>query len=460
MIPVVLLILFGFACVWLILGGLKRRGGIFEYSFLAGCGLFGLLFMQAVGIVRNPGMAPEAGVCKALIMSSLCTAALYLGWMAPMRTQRAPSSPSSPISGKWLYRIGVACILLGLYGAVKLAGLKGGVMGLNAAPGRHIVIFRGLPVMYVFFSCYSYLGLVLVTLTALRLRSWLLAAPAAVPVVVSLGNIVLSGRRSEFVLLGVALGCALFFGRNVAPARGVALALAPLAMAAMFVAPEYRSNTLSGRWGNVRQISTSNTIQHVLSGSEQEFWSMAYLTEITDTQGLYQFGVGFYNTFVQYFVPRLIVGTDFKDNLYVDAPNVGTQANSLGWVIPEGMVPTGPFSVFEQFWYFGAACYFFLARWLKRHWIRALAGDFWSQVVYAVTVTFAVSAVTNDFFSIYNPVFMFIVPVTVLSRMRGSMRQMAQSYAYSAPVRSQPSTKPQSPTRPVLTKRAQQGQNL
>ena len=432
MISYVLLALFGASCLWLTADGLKRRGGIFEFSFLGGCGLFGFLFAQGVGVVSNAGMAPEAGVCKALIMSTLCAAALYFGWKMPLPKQ--PVNPFRlPFSMKWMYRIGVACIIVGTYGSIKLAGLFGGVLAVNAAPSRHAVVFRGLPVLYVFLSVYSYLGLILVTLTALRLRSWLHAAPAALPILHSLGDIVLAGRRTEFVLLGLILGCVLYFSRRVAPPRMLAVVLVSLAMLAMFLAPAYRSRTTARRWGQLGQISVSETMQRVFSGTEGEFWTEAYLMEVADTQGLYQFGMGFYNTFVKYFVPKLIVGEEFKQKLFVDVPTALTAPNRFGWTVPYGMVPTGPFSVFEQFWYFGAACFFFLARWMKRLWIRALAGDFWSQVIYSVTLTYAVAAVTTDFFSIYNPLFMFILPVTALTAITGSMRLMAEPYA-GAPI--------------------------
>ena len=432
MIPLVLLFLFGASCLWLIVDGLKRRGGIFEFSFLAGCGLFGFLFAQAIGVVSSPGLAPEAGICKSLIMSMLCVAAIYFGWKMPLPKQHVNTS-RAPFSLKWMYRCGVACVIAGTYGSVKLAGLTGGVLGLNAVQGRHALVFRGLPVLYVFLSVYSYLGLILVTLTALRLRSWLHALPAALPVLHSLANIVLAGRRTEFVLLSLIVGCVLYFSRRVAPPRMLAVALMPLAMLAMFLAPAYRSRTTAGRWGQLGQISTSETLHDVFSGTEGEFWTEAYLMEVADTQGLYQFGMGFYNTFVKYFVPKLIVGEEFKQKLFVDAPSALTASNRFGWTVPYGMVPTGPFSVFEQFWYFGAACFFFLARWMKRHWVRALAGDFWSQVVYSVTLTYAVAAVTTDFFSIYNPLFMFILPVTALTAITGSMRLMAEPYA-GAPI--------------------------
>jgi len=430
-IPYVLLILFGCSCVWLVLDGLKRRGGMFEFSFLAGCGLFGFLFVQAIGVVRNPGMAPEAGVWKALIMSTLCAAAVYLGWKSPAQARTAPR-PTSPFVLKWMYRCGIVCIIVGLVGNLGLARLSGHILGAGSATGRQAIVFRGIPVMYYFLSVYGYLGLVLVASIALRLRSWLLALPAVVPLIFAFGNVVIAGRRNEFVLVGVAVGSLLYFARDVAPPRLLAVALAPLAIAAMFLAPVYRNNTLTGRWDENRNISVSESLSRVVSGSEGEFWTEAYEMEISDTEHKFQFGLGFYNTFVANFVPKLIVGDEFKEKLFVPVPSTARDDNHLGWVIPFGMVPTGPFSVFEQFWYFGAACYYFLAKWLKRHWIRAKAGDFLSALTYSVTVTAAVFAVTNDFFAIYI-VFMFVVPLNLLARMQMSMRGTALASGYAAP---------------------------
>jgi hypothetical protein len=447
-ITFVLLALFGLACLWLIVDGMRHRGGIFEFGFLAGSGLFGFLFPEALGVVRSPAMAPEAGVWKALVMSALCAVAVYLGWKAPVRAQRAAPS-RLPFTMKWMYRCGVACIIAGLYGTVKLIELRGGVLGINAFEGSHPLVFQGLPVMYVFFQVYGYLGLVLVALIALRLRSWLLAIPLAVPLSFSLANIVFAGRRGELMLLCIASGCVLYFARNITPARLLGVALAVLATLAVFLAPAYRGRTTTGNWGQVRQISTSDTMHDVLSGERNEFWSMAYLMEIADTQGLYQFGAGFYNAFVGMFVPKLIVGDDFKAKLFLNVPTARTAENDFGWVMPYGMVPTGPYTVFEQFWYFGVACYFFLARWMKRHWVRAREGDFWSQVVYSATIFFAVVAVVNDFYAVLSALIMFILPLKVLTALQASVRQVARPYCYAPAPRPWPRAQPSSPRNPL-----------
>jgi len=214
-------------------------------------------------------------------------------------------------------------------------------------------------------------------------------------------------------------------------------------MLAMFLAPAYRRNSqLGGNTEQIKQISVSDALQHVLSGTEAEFWTGAYEMEIADTERMFQGGIGFYNTFIQYFVPKLFVGADFKQKLFIPVRSARYSDNHLSWIYPYGMVPTGPFSVFEQFWYFGVLCYYFLARWLKKHWLRALAGDFYSQVVYSVTITYAVASVANDFYAIYAPLFMFVLPFKLLIGVRGSMRRIARPYGHPGPLGSSPSTPP------------------
>jgi hypothetical protein len=434
-IALVLLALFGAACLLLIVDGLLRRGGIFEFSFLAGCGLFGFLFTQAVGVVRNPGMVPEAGVIKGLVMCCLCAFAVYLGWKAPVRAKRA-APRRFPFSLKWMHRVGIACIIVGLIGFLSLASLSGGVVAHYSTRGSYSLHWAGLPVVYWFFTVYLYLGFVLVALAALRLRSWLLLLPAAIPLAVVMANAVLLGRRNELALLVVITAGVLFFSRDFAPPRWLAVSLAPLAMAAMFILPATRKySQIGGDWDQLQQVSVSDIMGGVFTGVDGEFWSMCYLMEITDTEGRFQFGGGFYNEFVKVFVPKLLVGDTLKGKLFLDLPSAITENNRLGWVIPPGMVRSGPYSVFEQFWYFGAACFYFLARWLKGHWVRARAGDFWSQVVYCISATAAVSAVTNDVYAIYLPLFMFVIPLAAFTRWRGSMHALAQPYGYAMPGR-------------------------
>lgn len=441
---VVALALFGLACLLLIADGLRRKAGMYQFSFLAGCGLFGFLFLQAVGVVESPGMAPESGMAKALVMSILCALTVYFGWNAPLKDQRKVCSrPALPL--KWMYWCGLACIAVGLIGFVKLSELSGGVVAHYSIHGNYALEWQGLPVVYEFFVLYFYLGLVLVLLIALRLRSWLLLVPATVPLLAILANIIFLGRRTDFAWLVVTIGCLLYFTRKVTPPRALVIALLPLAVAAMFIAPAYRANSeIGANSSKIEQISLSEALSRVVSGTRAEFWTMAYLTEITDTQGLYQGGVGFYNAFVSIYVPKLIVGKKLKAELYENLPTAITAPNKYGWVIPYGMVPTGPYSVFEQFWYFGAVCFYFLARWLKRHWVRAIAGDIWSQVVYSVTVIFAVTAIVNDIYSIYVPVFMFILPMTVFTRLRAVLRQTARPYVLGETLRLRPRIRPPS----------------
>jgi hypothetical protein len=171
-------------------------------------------------------------------------------------------------------------------------------------------------------------------------------------------------------------------------------------------------------------------VREVFEGSDAEFSNAVYLVQVTEEQGIFQYGIGFYNTFVRYFVPTAIVGEEGKERLLVhvaDAGHVGPEAgvvvNRYGWAILPYIVPTGPASAFQQFWYFGAVCFYVLARCLKGHWVRAFRGDLWSQAVYTLSAPYAVSAVVNDVYAIYHPVVMFVVPGLLAMRSWAVFRQ-------------------------------------
>jgi hypothetical protein len=205
----------------------------------------------------------------------------------------------------------------------------------------------------------------------------------------------------------------LFFSRRITPPRAVIVVSAPALILAMFLVPEYRKHSqIGGEREKIREISVPATTRSVLSGIPSEFWAMTYLVDITDKEKLFQFGLGFYNRFIADFVPKLIVGEETKQSLFVRLPTAEPGVNEYGWKMPYGMVPTGPASVFQQFWYFGCLCFYFLARAMRYFWTRAVCGgDLWAQAVYAFSVAHVVAAVVNDMYAIYLPLFMFILPV-------------------------------------------------
>jgi len=407
------------SCLLLVSDAFRHRAGVLGLPFLAGVGMLGFLVPQAIGVARSPGMVPEAGLNKALVMCTLCTLALYWGWQKPARPAwfQARKQRYSPGA---LYVLGLVLLGTGLVGFFKLASLSGGIAAHFSTSGSYTLTWSGLPVMYYFFSIYLSPGLLICSLIALRMKRPLGLIPAAMAAAIQLATIVFLGRRSNTVDFLVSIGCILYFARGWAPPRSLVLAAAPLIAIAMFLAPEYRSHSeIGGDQEKLRQIDIGSTLDGVLKGTQAEFWSLCYIVQITDENRLYQYGAGFYNTFIAYFVPKLVFGEEAKANLFIPLPSVDHIANSEGWEMPYGGVSTGPGTAYKEFWFLGAACFYFLGRFMKYLWTRATnSTDVVSQAMYAMALTCSVACLTNDMYAIYVPVFMFWVPVLWLTRAR------------------------------------------
>ena len=418
----VLLTAFAASCVLLISAAFHSRAGMLHFPFLAGAGLLGFLVPQAIGIVRNPEMAPGPGIDKALLMCTLCALAIHYGWRSPIPYRWKLAARRCPLPR--MYSIGLALMAVGLAGFYKLTSLSGGIAAHYSSHGNYSLKWSGLPVVYSFLADYLVAGLALCTLAAFALKSNPRLLPPAVAVAIQLATIVFLGRRSAAVNLLVFFGCTAWFAKLWLPPRSFWIAAAPLAAIAMFLAPEYRSHSqLGADHERIKDIGVRQTLAKVFDGTPAEFWSLCHLVQITDDTGLYQYGAGLYNAFIADFVPKLLVGEDRKQALLIPMRNAEHVPNAYVWEMPYGMVSTGPGTAYREFWFFGCLYFYFLARFMRYLWTRAeTAGDLLAKAAYMLSATPAIASVTNDMCGIYGPIFTFWLPLVLLTNITAPAR--------------------------------------
>jgi hypothetical protein len=419
LLSLALLTAFAASCALLISTAFRTRAGVLHFPFLAGAGLLGFLVPQAVGLVRSPEMAPAAGVDKALLMCTLCALAIHLGWRGPVPHRWSLAARND--SPRGAYAVGLLLLAVGLTGFYKLTSLSGGIAAHYSTQGSYSLRWSGLPVVYSFLADYMVAGLALCSLAAFELKSYPRLVPPAVAVAIQLATIVFLGRRSVAVNLLVCFGCTAWFAKRWLPPRWLWIAATPLAAIAMFLAPEYRVHSEIGADNErIKDIDVRQTMTNVFDGARAEFWSLCHLVQITDDTALYQYGAGLYNTFIAYFVPKLLVGKDGKHALFIPVANAEHVPNDYGWDMPYGMVSTGPGTAYREFWFFGCLYFYFLARFMRYLWTRAeTAGDLLAKAAYMLSATPAIASVTNDMCAIYGPVFTFWLPLVVLAKIAG-----------------------------------------
>jgi hypothetical protein len=359
--------------------GFARRERILQYPTLAGAAW--LLFMapQALGVLRNPTSVPDmaladGGLEMALGMSVLCAAMGWLGYMLPWGRKGSGFFNAVHYSGRRTLQASLALLAVGLVGFHKLAGLTGGWVSLFSTEGSYALEWRGLPVAYTFFAWALFPALYLLLVSALAGRNWIGWVAAAVGSLPVLATVIFLGRRSQAIFFILIVLLALLFARGWAPPRSVAVA-GMLAMAtAIVVAPEYRSHSQIGAdWGEMRYINPQGMVHSVVGGEGYSEFQFA-VVQLAATNRFKEFGLGrgFYNTLVRYWVPRLLVGDEVKESLFVEAPDCGMQTYAAyQWSPGYGSNPTGINDAFCEFWFFGALLYLAIGVGFRHLWDRA-----------------------------------------------------------------------------------------
>ena len=105
----------------------------------------------------------------------------------------------------------------------------------------------------------------------------------------------------------------------------------------------------------------------------------------------FDFGAFHWNTIVYNFVPAQIVGRGIKDALTIEVQEPFDRNYSPA----SGSTATGLTDAFASFWYFGALKFFLIAYLLARIYRSAMAGWALPQIIYILTITPAMHAVTH-----------------------------------------------------------------
>ncbi len=395
----IFLITLGASALLLIIRPLLERGGILHYPAVAGIGSMGLLFVQALGIMSDPDMVPPGSLPKALLMCTLCNVAIYAGWYwKPSQSWRRETAWRYPMIR--VYWAGIAVLAVGAFGVLRLTALEGGIIR-SLSVDKEVSTWSGLPVIYLFFACFSQAGVAMIICAAMRMRDSLWRVAPAVPfVLLQAASVVFGGRRTVLVELAVFALCILWFWRGYTPPKLIVFAGAAVVIAAIYIFPIIRDEfQIGAEHTKIDQFSLSETSRNVLAGEQTEFWEAVYLIQITDVDDQCMMGAGIYNLAISLFVPKILVGgVDAKAKLYSTAPSPGNSgANSYGWTAPEGVHQTGPASVFTQFSYFGAILFGLLARAMRYLWVRASEEDDpMAQCLYLLFLPAAIAALTSD----------------------------------------------------------------
>ncbi len=412
-----LLAIYAFTCAALLWDGWKRPNPFVELTFLTGAASSAVLLPQAVGLALAGGVVPETALWKACAMAALSNGALLAGWRwhrpapAPAPTRRMPDPRVLHRAFRW----GALFVAAGLAASFALASVTGGLFGQFTSEGAYAVEWRGMPVVWAFFVSFLITGMVLAALAALRLRSRaMLLVPIAAAVLPVCWVLLLNRRNVAAALFTSAAGVLAFASRRSIP-RWTAPALLAGGLALAFVFPALRGNDfVRGDFTRLRELDLGQAIAAGTVSPDGEFTHLACGIAVTDADHAYELGTGFYNLWIALFVPKLLVGDDVKQSLFVRLHDSDYFRNSLGWTARPTTAPTGPGCAYRQFGYLGCVYFFLLGRGMRL--LREKAArenDPFVQTFFIILLAPAIAAMTNDIYTIYHPLFVHLPALAV-----------------------------------------------
>lgn len=402
--------IFVFLAGFLLARGFTVPRRFFEFPYFMAATFVVFIFPQVISLSRFPGATPLESLTPVMIMTNLCLACCYLGYL--LRPSRwIVRHGSTPVKLERLFHVGVGFVFVSLFFNFLISRMTAEETGGSMWTGRVTI--------YHFFSQLVYPGFAICLYTALTKRSslaWLFTFLAALNPVMS---IVLAGRRESAALFVLTIGLTLFFQRRFVPPRALIAIGIVFAMLAIPATTKYRTTVSLEGVGGVRQIDLVGNFKRFLNEeSILELRNAAVLIYATRMRGNYDYGTAYWDQLVFRFVPAQLFGKEFKDKLMFEEPVIDEKKEEeveigiRSFAAPKGTTLTGMGDAFKQFGYFGCLFFVLLAVIFRSLWETALQPNtFFAKLLYIQTSTSAMRAVTHqtvDFFPglLYNLIFL------------------------------------------------------
>ncbi|MCB1207428.1 MAG: hypothetical protein KDN18_24465 [Verrucomicrobiae bacterium] len=390
--------------------GFARPSRFFEFPYFMAATFVVFIFPQVISLKRFPGSTPLESLTPVMVMTNLCMACCYLGYLLPPSRWIAKHG-STPVKLERLFHFGALFIVVSLFFSFLISQMSAEERGGSTWSGRVTI--------YHFFSQLVYPGFAISLFTALSRKSsiaWIFTIVAALNPLVA---ILLSGRRESAALFVLTIGLTYFFHRRWIPPRPIIAAGIVFAMLAIPATSKYRSAMSQEGFGGARKIDLVGNFKRFLNEeSILELRNAAVLIYTTRIRSDYDFGTAYWDQLVFRFIPAQIFGKEFKDKLMFDETEVDPEkeeAVEIGirsFTAPKGSTLTGMGDSFKQFGYFGCLFFALLAVIFRSLWETSLQpNSFFAKLLYIQTSTSAMRAVTHqtvDFFPglLYNVVFL------------------------------------------------------
>jgi len=399
--------------VALLIWGLSRPGGVYEFPFLSGVVLLCFVWFQSIGLYNDPNL-PSGAVDRILLMASLCGAAAWAGY------KWGRDRPLQILDWKYdkqrLLWVGVGLVIVGQFFSYLWSTLP---PGMNKG--------TGLPVALSFFKKVQIYGIAICLLLFVSTKSKVALVAAIVPLWNKIIGAAGYGDRSGGVLLFLLIALPFWFIRGKKVYKLVVASLVIFGTFFYYSVSDYRG----GEGSTIDRLSAISFVGNAgekLRRGGEELRAGAYQMAAIEKEGDYDYGAYQWNRLVFSYVPAQLLGNSFKEFLYIPvrgkryrrpADRDGITRGFFGYIKTPGTAVTGMATTFGSLWYLGFIFFMLVGFIMGKIYSASLSGHLFAQVAYISTIVAAMESfahMTTWFFAKWPHIIIFLIPALMYAR--------------------------------------------
>lgn len=412
-----LVAMLSFLCLALAAWGLKEKSHLLQFPFLSAVAV-AIQFIPAILVLGKPDNLDSAlgenALNRVVAMAILCLLMTAFGYFVK-------TDPPKVL----LWQVQTNRFLTGATFLVIASVFFGFLLSRLPAEELGASQWSGRPVFYLFFASVGVYGATVALLVFTKTwdkRAFVLMIPWTIS---SLSLMIFYGRRGVTAAFCFAIACALWFNRKWMLPRSLAVVVILGFAVYSAVIGDYRrimKDDSSDKINNIKGINVAEKLEEegIRNDQCEELKNAAYIMAAYSKSGRYDLGVTFYNAIIGQYVPRQLVGEEFKKALMGVTPDEVVK-DEYNYSFTTGSCHTGVADVFASFWYFGSLVFFVIGYVMRRIWEGAERGYIVHQFLYVNMLALILGVFNGDIASFITPwihILVFAGPVFVFARDR------------------------------------------
>jgi hypothetical protein len=377
---------------------------LFSFSFIAFLGSQYIFLFQNINVNYTPTN----------IYILLCIIAVFLGERVTIKFK-----PLNFILKK--YNSDQRVVFSFVFSLISLIGY----LQLNSNAGAfETTQWTGVTTAFNFLFISYRFGFIISLIAFLKSKKKFFLIPLLITGFLFLDKILIGGKRTDLVYFVIIIFGSLFFLRGWIPKFKHYIVAFIVLPQMLFFLVALRTISLEGKgYGSFFNGNDIPSISEIIDKKQEldqnfesksvEMSACVYGINYILNNSLYDYGLYYYNSIVQDFVPASVIGVNSKKSIMADITKIDN--SKIGYSVKFGSTYTGFYDTFAAFSYFGFILWFLLSVFMKKVFSLATQNIEIYQILYFALIVEALHAMTHRFSLIITGILFFLIYFVLIS---------------------------------------------